>query len=144
MELRETAAILAMVTALDSRRSFGELDAKAWQAVIGDFSFDDCREALIGHYRESPHSITPSDIATRVAAARRARIGNRVAPLPPVDPNDVVRYKSWIGAWSTAIADGADDEEAAVIANAEVGAVPQAVDMRQRAIDVSSMGRRPE
>lgn len=142
--MRETAAILAMVAAVDSRRSFGEIDVQAWHAFIGNFTFDDAREAVISHYRESPHSITPSDINTRVGAVRRARIGNRVAPLPPVDPNDVASYNAWIGSWFTAIADGLSDEEAERRADAEVGVIRQAIATSPGTVDLTGIGRAPE
>lgn len=142
--MRETAAILAMVAAVDSRRSFGEIDVQAWHAFIGDFTFDDCREAVIAHYRESPHSIVPSDINTRVGAVRRARIGNRVAPLPPVDPSDERAYRDWVGAWMHAIADGLSDEEAERRADAHVGVIRQALVTSQRQIDLTGMGKAPE
>lgn len=141
--MRETAAILAMVAAVDSRRSFGEIDVQAWHAFIGDFTFDDAREAVISHYRESPHSITPSDINTRVGAVRRARIGNRVAPLPPVDPNDVASYNAWIGSWFTAIADGLSDEEAERRADAEVGVIRQAITTSPGTVDLTGIGKAP-
>lgn len=142
--MRETAAILAMVAAVDSRRSFGEIDVQAWHAFIGNFTFDDAREAVIAHYRESPHSITPSDINTRVGAVRRARIGNRVAPLPPVDPNDVASYNAWIASWFTAIADGLSDEEAERRADSEVGVIRQAITMSLRDVDLTGIGKAPE
>lgn len=142
--MRDTAAILAMVAAVDSRRSFGEIDVQAWHAFIGDFTFDDAREAVIAHYRESPHSITPSDINTRVGAVRRARIGNRVAPLPPVDPNDVASYNAWIGSWFTAIADGLTEDEATRRADSELGVIREAIATSPRTVDLTGIGRAPE
>jgi len=143
MDIRETAAILAMIAAVDSRRSFGEIDVSAWHAVIGDFTFDDAREAVISHYRESPHSITPSDINTRVGAWRRKRIGNRIAPVPPVDANDIAGYQRWIGAWFTAVADGATDAEAQRRADAEIGIARQAIqhETSPRSVDYGAVGK---
>lgn len=142
--MRDTAAILAMVAAVDSRRSFGEIDVQAWHAFIGDFAFDDCREAVIAHYRESPHSITPSDITTRVGAVRRARIGNRVAPVPPIDPSDARGYADWIGAWMHAVADGLTEEEATRRADSELGVIRQAITMSPRNVDLTGIGKTPE
>jgi hypothetical protein len=139
--MRETAAILAMVAAVDSRRSFGQIDAQAWHAFIGDFTFDDCREAVIGHYKESPHSITPSDINTRIIAARRARIGNRVAPVPPIDPSDARGYADWVVAWMHAVADGLTEEEATRRADSELGVIREAIAMSQRTVDLTGIGR---
>jgi hypothetical protein len=144
MTLQETAAILAMIAAVDSRRSFGEIDVTAWHAFIGGFMFDDAREAVIAHYKESPHSILPTDVCTRVGAVRRARIGNRVAPLPPVDANDVRAYQDWIGAWFTAIADGLDDKAAEAVADAKVGVKRQVTATAQRDVNLSGLAKRPE
>jgi hypothetical protein len=47
---QEIAAILAMISSLDGRRAFGEVDVIAWEAVIGDLRFPDAREAVIRHY----------------------------------------------------------------------------------------------
>ena len=50
MNRQEIAAILAMISSLDGRRAFGEVDVIAWEAVIGDLRFPDAREAVIRHY----------------------------------------------------------------------------------------------
>lgn len=143
MDARETAGILAMIAAVDSRRSFGEIDVTAWHAVIGDFTFDDARQAVIDHYKESPHSIAPSDINLRIGAWRRARIGNRVAPVPPVDANDVAAYQRWISMWFRAIGDGYSEAEAERRADADLGIARQAVEApRPREVDYDSMARR--
>ncbi len=144
MTLQETAAILAMIAAVDSRRSFGEIDVTAWHAFIGNFTFDDAREAVIAHYKESPHSILPADVNTRVGAVRRARIGNRVAPLPPVDPNDVQGYQEWTGAWYSAIANGLDDVAAQAVADAKIGAKREVTATADRSINLTGLAKRPE
>jgi hypothetical protein len=144
MTLQETAAILAMIAAVDSRRSFGEIDVTAWHAFVRDFTFDDARDAVIAHYKESPHSILPTDICTRVGAARRARIGNRVAPLPPVDADDVQGYREWTGAWYAAVANGLDDKSAEAVADAKVGVKRQITATAERHIDLAGLAKRPE
>lgn len=144
MDLRETAGILAMVSALDTRRVFGEIDAQAWNAVIGDLRFDDCREAVIAHYKESPHPITPADVRNRVSVVRRARIGDRVAPLPPVDPGDVQAYQKWQLAWYRGVGDGLTEDEAEKVADVELGVARKALSTAPRAINYDSLARRPE
>jgi hypothetical protein len=142
--MRETAAVLAMITALDTRRMYGDIDAKAWHAVIGDLRFDDCREAVIQHYRESPHSITPADVRSKVSALRKARIGDRVAPLPPVDPEDIQAYRDWQQAWYRSVGDGLSGDEAEQKADHALGIARQALPQVHRAIEYDNLARRVE
>ena len=144
MELHETAGVLAMISALDSRKVYGEIDAQAWHAVIGDLRFDDCREAVIQHYRESPHSITPADVRGKVTAVRKARIGDRVAPLPPVDPSDTASYRQWQQAWYRGVGDGLTEDEAERVADHTLGIARKAVSQAHRAIEYGNLARRPE
>lgn len=142
MDLRETAGVLAMISALDSRKVYGQIDASAWHAVIGDLRFDDCREAVIAHYQESPHPITPADVRSRVSAVRKARIGDRVAPLPPVDPEDVKAYREWQQAWYRGIGDGLTSDEAEAVADHALGVARQSLPQAHRDVDYGSLARR--
>lgn len=144
MDLRETAGVLAMISALDSRKAYGEIDAKAWHAVIGDLRFDDCREAVIAHYRESAYSITPADVRSQVMAVRKARIGDRVAPLPPVDPEDTKAYQEWQQAWYRGIGDGLTEDEAERVADHILGVARQSLPTAPRSVEYGSLARRPE
>lgn len=141
MDLRETAGILAMISALDGRKAFGDIDAKAWHAVIGDLTFDDCREAVIEHYGESAHPLMPADIRARVKKVRKARIGSKVAPIPPIDANDVERYMAWEQAWYRGVGDGLTDDEAERYADHELGVIRQAVEASPRSINYGSLAR---
>lgn len=142
--MRETAGVLAMVAALDSRRTFGEVDAQAWHAVIGDLRFDDCREAVIAHYRESSYSITPADVHSKVMAVRKARIGDRVAPLPPVDPEDTKSYQEWQQAWYRGVGDGLTEDEAERVADHLLGVARQSLPTAPRTIQYDALARRVE
>lgn len=141
MDMRETAGVLAMVAALDPRRTFGEVDAQAWHAVIGDLRFDDCREAVIQHYRTSTYSITPADVVDKVGLMRRSRIGDRVAPLPPIDPADVNGYREWQQLWYKAVGDGLTEDEAEVAADLALGVARKAVSQAHRDINYGALGR---
>jgi hypothetical protein len=142
--MRETAAVLAMITALDTRRMYGDIDAKAWHAVIGDLRFDDCREAVIAHYRESPHSITPADVRSKVMAVRKIRIGDRIAPLPPIDPSDTASYQQWQQAWYRGVGDGLTEDEAEKVADHVLGVARQSLPQAHRAIEYGNLARRVE
>lgn len=142
MDLRETAGVLAMISALDSRKVYGEIDAQAWHAVIGDLRFDDCREAVIQHYRESPHSITPADVRGKVTAVRKARIGDRIAPVPPIDPSDTASYQQWQQAWYRGVGDGLTVDEAERVADHALGVARQSLPQAHRDVDYGALARR--
>jgi hypothetical protein len=141
MEMRETAAVLAMISALDSRKVYGEIDAQAWHAVVGDLRFEDCRDAVIAHYQQSPHAITPADLRAKVIAVRKTRIGDRVAPLPPVDPEDTESYKEWQREWYRAIGDGQDTEEAEQSADLALGIARKTLPQAHRDVNYGSLVR---
>lgn len=143
MDIRETAAVLAMISALDGRKAFGEIDAQAWHAVVGDLRFEDCREAVIAHYRDSSHTLMPADLRAGVKKVRKDRIGDKIAPLPPVDPDDVERYAQWQQVWVRAIGDGLTDEEAEHYADAELGVIRRAIDTSPRDFDLNVIAKRP-
>ena len=52
MDKAETATLLAMVSALD-RQPVDEGMVEMWWQVLGEFSFDDCKRALVPAYQES-------------------------------------------------------------------------------------------
>lgn len=143
MDIRETAAVLAMISALDGRKAFGEIDAQAWHAVVGDLRFDDCREAVIAHYRDSSATLMPADLRVRVKQVRKDRIGDKVAPLPPVDPDDVERYAQWQQAWVRAVGDGLTDDEAERSADMQLGVQREAIELKPRNLEIGHLGRKP-
>lgn len=117
MELNETAAVLAMIAALDRRSAFNETDAIAWHAILTDYQFDDCRTAVVKHYSDTSYSIMPADIVRIVRQIRSKRRDAVSAPLPPVHPDNVNEFKAWTLEWYRAIADGLTEDEATDRAN---------------------------
>lgn len=78
MNLSETARLLSAMSAYD-RRTIGDGDVIAWQAVLPDASFDDCLEAVKQHYAEHTEWMMPAhvrravrDMSTQRAAAATA------------------------------------------------------------------------
>lgn len=65
----QTIDLLAMVTSLDHRRDFGPPDVAAWHAVLDDVPWPLARQAVIAHYRLSPHPIMPADVRRLAATA---------------------------------------------------------------------------
>lgn len=108
MNLTETAKLLTMCAAFD-QRTIGEADVAAWQATLDDLRFEDCREAVIAHFRNSASRIMPHDVRVAVNAMRRERLERDVeAYIPDADPNDPAAYIEAMKARRTRIADGTE------------------------------------
>ncbi|WP_116949210.1 hypothetical protein [Jiangella endophytica] len=117
MNKSETATILAMVQSFD-RRTVGEADIAAWEAVLTDIRLDDAKAAVLGHYRKSRAWLMPADIVdfvTLLRRTRRARIPLPAAPPELVDgsgypiPEDAEKWRAyveWRDETLRAIADG--------------------------------------
>ena len=121
MNRREVAAVLAMVSALDDRRVFGEVDVTAWEAVIGDLRFDDAREAVIRHYKEETTVMMPANVRRLVKLIRASRKREHPTPLSPYSTSDVMAHIEWSRAWEEAIADGLSPDSASSWASEQVG-----------------------
>lgn len=72
MNLSETADLLTAMSAFD-RRTIGNGDVIAWQAVLSDAAFADALEAVKQHYAESTEWIMPAHVrrAVRDMVAQR-------------------------------------------------------------------------
>ncbi|WP_370290264.1 hypothetical protein [Nocardioides sp.] len=68
----EAAVLLGMAATVDNRKP-DEDAARAWAAMLDGLRFDDCRVAIIEHYRESSDWLTPEKVRTRVLAIRKRR-----------------------------------------------------------------------
>ena len=108
MNLTETTTLLAMIQAFD-RRTVGQADVTAWQATLDDLRFDDCRDAVVAHFRNSSEWLMPAHVRATVKAARRERL-DRDTPLEPpdADPNDPPAYIEALRADRRRVADGTE------------------------------------
>lgn len=68
----EAAVLLGMAATVDNRKP-DEDAARAWAAMLDGLRFDDCRVAIIEHYRESSDWLTPALVRSRVLAIRKRR-----------------------------------------------------------------------
>ncbi|MDG4796198.1 hypothetical protein [Micromonospora sp. WMMD1082] len=68
----QVAAILALAAARD-RRTVGEVDVRAWHEDIGDLDFDDARNAVSRHFRESTEYLMPVHVRRIATELRRQR-----------------------------------------------------------------------
>jgi hypothetical protein len=102
----EAAVLLTVCASFDNRKPDADA-AKAWAIVLDGFHFEDCRDAVIQHYRSSREWIMPADITAAVRKIRTGRIED-VAPTPPadLDPDDTAAYARWLETTRRAIADG--------------------------------------
>lgn len=65
----EMAELLARAALIDSRR-VDEAVIEAWQELLGDLTFAECKTALVDYYQENREMIMPSDIRGRVLHER--------------------------------------------------------------------------
>lgn len=108
MKPTEAAALLTVAAAFDNRKPDAD-QAHAWAAALDDLPFNDCREAVIAHYRNSREWMMPSDVRAGVKRMRRARL-TEYGELPPpprdLDPENARAYNAWLVTTTKAIADG--------------------------------------
>lgn len=75
MTPEEVAALLKQIAARDNRRTGPETIA-AWLEDLDGLDFDDCREAVRRHFRESTDWLMPAHIRRHVGAIREERFAN--------------------------------------------------------------------
>lgn len=107
MNLTETATLLTMCAAYD-RRTIGEADVHAWQAVLPDIRFEDARKAVIDHYRDHRDWIMPADVRAIARKARTDRLARHLELVPDADPDDVPGYLAALREDRMRTADGGD------------------------------------
>jgi hypothetical protein len=66
---QEVTALLAVIQSYDHRKP-GEADIIAWHGVLGDLLFDECRDAVLRHFRESTDWLMPAHVRRFVMAHR--------------------------------------------------------------------------
>lgn len=98
----EAAALLTIAAAYDNRKP-DEDQARAWALVLADLRFEDCRDAIVAHYRESRDWLMPADVVKRAQALRidrwnayDGRFG--MPPYPPELADDAAAENRWYNA----------------------------------------------
>jgi hypothetical protein len=88
MNRSEIAMLLGACAARD-QRTVGDMDVMAWLDDLGDLDFQDAREAVSMHFRESTDRIMPAHIRKLCRIVRdKRRAGQEVAKLPPGKTQD--------------------------------------------------------
>lgn len=93
MTRAEVALLLGLAAGRD-QRTVGEADVLAWHEDIGDLDFNDAREAVSMHYRESTDRVMPAHIrrlVRQIRDERRRREEHEVRALPSRFEGDVTR-----------------------------------------------------
>ena len=103
----EAQVLLSMAAAFDNRKPDPDA-AKAWAAVLDGLRFDDCRQAVIEHYKAGTEWLMPATVRAIVKRIRRDRVlafGTLPDPPPSID-GDQTAYTAWLAATTKRIADG--------------------------------------
>jgi len=117
MNRSEAATLLALAAARD-RRTIGDVDVLAWAEDLADVGFEEARQALGRHFRESEDWLMPVHIRAHVKRIReeqQRRRRSRNLALPSryeSDASRTARIKDGVAACRAAIA-RPDEEESA-------------------------------
>jgi hypothetical protein len=80
----EAQVLLSMAAAVDNRKPDADA-AKAWAAMLDDLRFEDCRVAVIEHFKTSNDWLMPAMIRTAVKRMRAKRLHDHGPLTPPPD-----------------------------------------------------------
>ncbi|MFG3050357.1 hypothetical protein ACGFZP_05285 [Kitasatospora sp. NPDC048239] len=101
--------------------------ALMWAAALTGVPYDFALRAAREHYRTSPWSVMPADIATRWDTWSRARLARHTDPTPAVDPDRSGAWCRELGATRRAVAVGEAEPTPAAIAEGPPLAVAELV-----------------
>jgi hypothetical protein len=95
----EAAALLTIAAAYDNRKP-DEDQARAWALVLTDLRFEDCRDAIVIHYRHSRDWLMPADVVKGAQKLRIERWDNYYShfgmpPYPPELADDPAAENRW-------------------------------------------------
>lgn len=107
MNKAQMADLLNLIASTDGRNLTQQMP-NAWMELLGDLSFPDCKQAVLGHYRESTEWLMPAHIRRRVSAVRQRRInavGENInaSRADSADPKEEIRVQR---ALTKALGDG--------------------------------------
>lgn len=100
----EMVDLLSLISARDNR-TVGRTTVLAWLEDIGDLAFNDCREAVTRHFRESTEWLMPAAVRRLVRIVRAERLqGFQYVPVEGDDDPKV--YLAALREQREAVADG--------------------------------------
>ena len=100
----EAQVLLSMASAFDNRRPDADA-ARAWSAALDGLRFEDCRDALIEHYKTSTDYLMPVLIRTAVRRIRSKRIAEVGDLIPPPGLSEL-EQRQWLCDAKRRIGDG--------------------------------------
>lgn len=104
----EAAALLTIAAGFDNRKPDAD-QARAWAMALDGYRFEDCRDAIVGYYREHREWMMPADVIGRVKRVRNARVNAYgTLPEPPahINPDDTAAVQRWRLDFIRGIGDG--------------------------------------
>ncbi len=108
MNKQEVAALLSIAAAYDNRKPDPEA-VTAWTYALDGLRFNDCRDAIVAHYRATNDWLMPNKVITevkRIRAKRLADYGALAEPPAHIDPDNTAAYQRWVIDTRRRIADG--------------------------------------
>lgn len=117
-------------------------DARMWAVILDDTRPDDALQAVVRHRRISAYPVTPADVYAGARAIRRDRLeaaGDE--PVPPIDPEDTLAYRSWLRLYRGNVADGMTVPAAVEATNHALGIAAITSDTTRRVPELPSMQR---
>ena len=98
--------LLTICAAYDNRKPDPDA-AQAWALALDGLRYEDCRDAVVQHYRVSREWIMPADVRAAVKRVRDGRVDHEVVDIPPgFDPDDTEAYQRLLAESRQAQADG--------------------------------------
>lgn len=82
----EAGALLTVAAAFDNRKPDADA-AKAWSIALDGLRFEDCRDAIVAHYRASSEWLMPTKVIAEVKKIRAKRIEEHPPLTPPPGPD---------------------------------------------------------
>lgn len=89
MNIKETAQLLAYISAFDNR-NFDHLIAGAWNELLREYDLEECKAAVREHFTESSKWMMPADLIGRIKEIRRERL-KAIGTVPKVNAVDSTR-----------------------------------------------------
>ena len=100
----EAAALLTIAAAFDNRKPDADT-AKAWSLALDGLRFEDCRDAIVAHYRESSEWLMPAMVVAGVRKVRATRVRD-FGPFDVPSGLDGPAYLAYIRDVQRRVADG--------------------------------------
>ena len=93
MKATEAAALLTVAAAFDNRKPDADA-AQAWALALDGLRFEDCRDAIVAHYRASSEWLMPATVRTEVKRVRSKRIAEAgdLTPPPDLTPREAMAW----------------------------------------------------